>query len=76
MKENDTCCGFGGTFSVKMEPISTGMVDQKIENALATKAEYIVSTDTSCIMHMEGYVKKQRKDIKLIHIADILAQGY
>jgi L-lactate dehydrogenase complex protein LldE len=76
MKENDTCCGFGGTFSVKMEPISTGMVDQKIENALATKAEYIVSTDTSCIMHMEGFVKKQKKDIKLIHIADILAQGY
>ena len=76
MKENDTCCGFGGTFSIKMEPISAGMVDQKIENALATEAEYIVTTDSSCIMHMEGFVKKQRKNIKLIHIADILASGY
>ena len=76
MKENDTCCGFGGTFSMKMEPISTGMVDQKINNALATAAEYIVTTDSSCLMHMEGYVKKQKKDIKLIHIADILASGY
>ena len=76
MKESDTCCGFGGTFAIKMEPISSGMVDQKIDNALTTGAEYIVSTDVSCNMHMEGYVKKQKKDIKLIHIADILAQGY
>jgi L-lactate dehydrogenase complex protein LldE len=76
MKESETCCGFGGTFSIKMEPISIGMVDQKIDNALNTKAEYIVTTDTSCLMHMEGFVNKQTKDIKLIHIADVLAQGY
>jgi L-lactate dehydrogenase complex protein LldE len=76
MKESDTCCGFGGTFSIKMEPISIGMVDQKVGHALATQAEYIVSTDTSCLMHMEGYIRKQNMNIKTIHIADILASGY
>jgi L-lactate dehydrogenase complex protein LldE len=76
MHESDTCCGFGGTFSIKMEPISTGMVHQKVEYALATSAEYIVGTDTSCLMHIDGYVKKQKKDIKILHIADILASGY
>ncbi|MBL6964197.1 MAG: (Fe-S)-binding protein [Bacteroidetes bacterium] len=76
MNESETCCGFGGTFSVKMEPISIAMVDQKSENALATGADYIVSTDTSCLMHIDGYLQKQNKKIKVMHIADVLAQGY
>jgi L-lactate dehydrogenase complex protein LldE len=76
MNESETCCGFGGTFSVKMEPISAGMADQKVENALETGAEYIVGTDTSCLMNIEGYLKKQNKPMKTLHIADILAQGY
>jgi L-lactate dehydrogenase complex protein LldE len=76
MPDSDVCCGFGGTFSFKMEPISTGMLFQKVENALSTGAEYIVSTDTSCLMHMEGYIKKQKKNIRTLHIADILAEGY
>jgi L-lactate dehydrogenase complex protein LldE len=76
MNESTTCCGFGGTFSMKMEPISSAMADQKTANALATGADYIVGTDTSCLMHLETFLKKQKRDIKVIHIADVLAQGW
>jgi L-lactate dehydrogenase complex protein LldE len=75
MEDTETCCGFGGTFAVKFESISAAMAEQKVENALATGAEYIVSTDTSCLMHLEAYSKKQNKQIKVLHLADVLAQG-
>ncbi len=75
MKDIETCCGFGGTFSIKHEAISTAMAEQKVQNALDTDAEYIVSTEASCLMHLEGYINKFKKPIKTIHIADILAQG-
>ncbi len=76
MEEADTCCGFGGTFSVKHEAISSAMAEQKVQNALKTEAEFIVSTDSSCLMHQEGYIKKHKHDIKTIHIVDILASGW
>ena len=75
MNDTDTCCGFGGTFSVKYEPIAVGMAEQKIINAEATQAEYIISTDQSCLMHLGGYLQKQNKKIKLMHLADVLASG-
>ena len=74
MKANDVCCGFGGTFSIKMEPISTAMTEQKVESALATGAEYIVSTEASCLLQIEAYIKKHELPIKTIHIVDILAR--
>lgn len=75
LKDADTCCGFGGTFAVKHEPISTAMAQQKVENALETGAEYITSVDSSCLMHLQGYIMKHKLNIKTIHIADILASG-
>lgn len=75
MKDRDTCCGFGGTFAVKHEAISTAMAEQKVNNALETGAEYIVSTDLSCLMHQEGYIKKHKLSIKVMHLIDVLAQG-
>lgn len=75
MKDSDVCCGFGGTFSAKFEPISTAMADQKVKNALNTGAEYIVSTDSSCLMHQQAYIDKQQLPIKTIHIIDLLAAG-
>ncbi len=72
-EESETCCGFGGTFAVKYEPISIGMTHTKIQSALATKAEYIISTDVSCLMQLEGYINKQNIDLKVVHIADVLA---
>ncbi len=76
MEDTDVCCGFGGTFSVKYRPISIAMGEQKIENALATEAEYIVTTDSSCSMHQEGIVKQKKSNIKNIHIIDVLASGW
>ncbi len=73
MPETDTCCGFGGTFSIKHEPISTAMAQQKVENALSTGAEYITSTEISCLMHLETYIRKHHLGIRCMHIADILA---
>lgn len=76
MENTDVCCGFGGTFSVKHEPVSTAMADQKIENAMKTGAEFIVSTDSSCLMHQQGFADRNKKEIKTIHIADVLASGW
>lgn len=72
MGKLETCCGFGGTFAAKFHSISTAMTDQKVENALKTGAEYIVSTEASCLMNMEAYIKKQNLPIKTIHLVDIL----
>jgi len=76
MEESDTCCGFGGTFAVKNKAISTAMAANKVRNALATGAEYIISTEASCLMNINGYAKKQKLPVKGIHLADILANGY
>jgi len=76
MKDVETCCGFGGTFSIKYEPIAVAMADTKIENAMETGAEYIISTDISCLMHLDGYLKKQNKPLKIMHLADVLASGW
>ncbi|MGG9972164.1 (Fe-S)-binding protein [Ferruginibacter sp. SUN002] len=73
MNDVETCCGFGGTFSVKFDSISIGMADQKVSNAIATGAEYIISTDISCLMHLDGYIKNKNLNIKTMHIADVLA---
>lgn len=76
MNDNETCCGFGGTFAVKFESISIAMADQKVNHALATGAEYIISTDLSCLMHLDGYIKNKQLPLKTMHIADVLASGW
>jgi L-lactate dehydrogenase complex protein LldE len=69
----ETCCGFGGTFAVKFEAISVSMADQKVTNVLATGADYIISTDLSCLMHIEGYIRHKGIKLQTMHIADVLA---
>ena len=76
MSDVETCCGFGGTFAVKFDGISVGMADQKATHALATKAEYIISTDLSCLMHLDGYIKGKNFPLKTMHLADVLASGW
>ena len=73
MEESDTCCGFGGTFAVKNTAISTAMTEKKVENAIASGAEFIISTEASCLMNINSYCLKHKLSIKGIHIADILA---
>ena len=76
MEDADTCCGFGGTFSAKFQSVSSAMTEQKVEKALKTGAEYIISTEASCLMNIEGYINKNQISLKPIHIADILAHGW
>jgi len=76
MNDVETCCGFGGTFAVKFEPISVAMADQKVTNALATGADYIISTDLSCLMHIEGYIRYRGVKLQALHLADVLATGW
>ena len=74
MNDVETCCGFGGTFAVKFEPISIAMGDQKISNAADTGAQYIISTDMSCLMHIDGCIKNTGSPLQVLHIADVLAK--
>ena len=76
MNEVETCCGFGGTFAIKFEPISIGMADQKTINAKNTGAQCIISTDTSCLMHLDGYIRYKGVGLQTYHIADVLAMGW
>lgn len=76
MNDVETCCGFGGTFAVKFEAISIAMGEQKVENALATGAEYLISTDHSCLMHLQGYIKHKGYKLQTMHLADVLASGW
>ena len=76
MVDTDMCCGFGGTFAVKFDAISSAMAEQKVNNALAMDAEYIISTDLSCLMHLDGYIKKNNIPLKTMHLADVLVNGW
>jgi L-lactate dehydrogenase complex protein LldE len=76
LKDVETCCGFGGTFAVKFGAISAAMAEQKVENALATGAEYLISTDASCLMHLQGYIEGKKYSLKTMHIADVLTNGW
>lgn len=76
MEETETCCGFGGTFAVKFDAISNAMADQKINHALDTGASCIISTDLSCLMHLQGVISKKNLPLRTMHIADVLASGW
>lgn len=76
MNDVETCCGFGGTFAVKFEPISVGMADQKVNNAVATGANCIISTDLSCLMHIDGVIRHKGLSMQTMHLADVLASGW
>jgi L-lactate dehydrogenase complex protein LldE len=69
------CCGFGGTFSAKFPAISTAMGEVKCDLALETEADYLVSSDSSCLMHLQGLIDRQGKKLKTINLAEVLVQS-
>ncbi len=69
----ERCCGFGGTFSVKNAEVSTAMLDAKLGDVLATRAEYCTALDNSCLMHLGGALHRRNETLRTIHIAGILA---
>ncbi len=74
MPHVEECCGFGGGFSVKFDMISASMGEGKAMNIEATGAEYVTSLDASCLMHIEGILRKTNARARTMHLASILAQ--
>ena len=68
----DECCGFGGTFCVTEEAVSVKMGKDRIADHISTGTEYITSSDLSCLMHLEGLLRRNKSTVKIIHIAEIL----
>lgn len=66
------CCGFGGTFSVKMGDISEQMVDEKVEHILETGAKYLISADGGCIMNIRGRLQRRNENVEVLHLAEVL----
>lgn len=75
MKFPDTCCGFGGTFSVKFPDVSVSILDEKIESIIESGADTVVSTDMGCLMQIGGAINRKKLPVKTIHIAELLASG-
>lgn len=68
----DECCGFGGTFCVAEEAVSVKMGKDRVADHVNHGAEYITAADMSCLMHMEGILRRQNSKVKVLHIAEIL----
>ena len=73
MEDQTSCCGFGGAFAVKFPMISTAMGEVKCASALETDADFIVSNDSSCLLHLQGLLSRKKEKLKTIHLAEILA---
>ena len=72
LSRTDECCGFGGTFSVIEEAVSVKMGKDRIQDHLDNGVQVITATDTSCLMHLEGLINRDKKNLKVKHIAEIL----
>jgi L-lactate dehydrogenase complex protein LldE len=73
MQDTEVCCGFGGTFCVKYPDISTRLVNDKIANIEATGADTLLAGDMGCLMNIAGRLKRLGSDIKVYHVAEVLA---
>lgn len=73
MERSDGCCGFGGTFAVRLPEISTAMMHEKIRHAAASGAQALVTADASCMMHIAGGLRRQGINLAVVHLAQILA---
>jgi L-lactate dehydrogenase complex protein LldE len=72
LTRTDECCGFGGLFSVNEEAVSVRMGKDRIEDFEQHEVEYITSADMSCLMHLEGILRRKKSPVQVIHIAEIL----
>jgi L-lactate dehydrogenase complex protein LldE len=69
----DSCCGFGGTFALKNQDVSTAMLADKMSNVLSTRAEICTAGDSSCLMHIGGGLSRLRTGVRTVHLAQVLA---
>ena len=73
LPNSEECCGFGGTFSVKMSEVSSAMVSDKVRHIKETNAEYVTAGDSSCLMNIAGAMSRQHSGVRALHMAEILA---
>ena len=66
------CCGFGGTFAVKLPEISAAIADEKLSHVQSTGARYLVSTDQGCLMHLSGRMQRCGVQVQALHLAELL----
>lgn len=72
LDREDECCGFGGTFSIFEPDVSVKMGKMRVHDHETNGAEIITATDMSCLMHLEGIIRREKKAVKVMHIAEIL----
>lgn len=72
MPGQDRCCGFGGTFAVKLPAISVAMADEKLDEAVATGARVLATCDLSCALHLEGRARRRGLPLEVCHLAEVL----
>jgi L-lactate dehydrogenase complex protein LldE len=71
-KGRDKCCGFGGAFSVKMADLSGAMVAEKVRNIASAGVDYLIGADGACLMNIEGRIRRENLNIKVMHIVEAL----
>ena len=71
----DECCGFGGSFSVRLPEVSSAILDKKLDNVERTGADCLVACDAGCLMQMSGGLSRRRSRVKALHLAEVLAGG-
>jgi L-lactate dehydrogenase complex protein LldE len=75
LTRSEDCCGFGGTFAVKLSSISAAMVDEKAERIEATGATHLVSTDLGCLLNIAGRLERRGTKVRALHLAEVLTEG-
>jgi L-lactate dehydrogenase complex protein LldE len=75
LNRNDECCGFGGTFCVAEEAVSARMGIDRVNDHLRNGTQILIGGDMSCLMHMEGIIRRNQNPIKVMHIAEVLNQA-
>jgi L-lactate dehydrogenase complex protein LldE len=75
LNRRDECCGFGGTFCVMEESVSVKMGIDRVADHIQQGVDYITGGDVSCLMHLEGILRRQKHKVKIIHIAEILNEN-
>ena len=75
LQRRDECCGFGGTFSVTEEAMSCMMGRDRLADHLSAGASVVTGTDVSCLMHLEGLARRDRKPLRFLHVAEVMAEA-
>jgi L-lactate dehydrogenase complex protein LldE len=73
LQRKDECCGFGGTFAVNEEAVSCMMGRDRVADHERAGAEFITGVDMSCLMHMDGLLRRDRRPLRVLHVAELLA---